>query len=108
MRLNGEPRSAQIILRADNTIERLPDVRQLDYIKRGLQERANVEAGQGAMGGTSAVGRAYENLAREVRNLTGELVPEYNVALKTAQDSIQWVQAIKFGNTVLRPSLTVS
>ena len=108
MRLDGEPPSAQIILRADNTIERLPDVRQLDYIKRGLNERANVEAGQGAMGGTSAVGRAYENLAREVRNLTGDLVPEYNVALKTAQDPIQRVQAMKFGNTVLRPSLTVS
>jgi len=108
MRLNGEPLSAQIILKADNTFERLPDVRQLDYIKRGLNERANVEAGKGAMGGTSAVGRAYENLAREIRNLTGDLVPEYNIALKTAQDPIQRVQAIKFGNTVLRPSLTVS
>ena len=75
----------------------LPDVRQVDYITRGLNQVADIQAGKGALGGTTQLGRSYGNLSRELRGLTKELVPEYATALKLAADPIQARKALQTG-----------
>lgn len=108
MRINGE-QSRQILANVaeDGTVtfERLPDVRQIDYITRGLRDVAAEADGKGKLGGTTDLGRAYGGLAREIRNLTGALVPEYRTALNTAAEPIAQREATLFGQGILSPSV---
>ncbi len=88
------------------TFETLPDVRQIDYITRGLNEVADQADGAGKLGGTTAKGRAYSNLSRELRDNLKELVPEYAKALDTAADPIRRSKAVELGSRLLSPSMT--
>lgn len=109
MRLNGE-QSAQILAKvADDgsvAFERLPDVRQIDYITRALNQAAQSGDGAGALGGQTPKGRAYQNLAGEIRDTLKGLVPEYGKALETAADPIRRSQAVELGSKLLSPSMT--
>lgn len=104
MQANGEE-SAQIMARiADNgtvTFERMPDVRQLDYITRALNDIADVTDGQGKLGGQTALGSAYQNVSRGIRAAMREAVPEYGVALDTAADAISQRNALQMGGDLL-------
>jgi len=104
MRINGEE-SQQILARiADDgtvTFEQMPDVRQIDYITRALRQTGQRGDGKGAMGGNTDEGRAYMNLASQMRNTLRSLVPEYGVALDTASDAIGRREAREFGRTFL-------
>lgn len=86
--------------------ETLPDVRQLDYITRGLNEVADQADGAGKLGGTTATGRAYSNLAGQIRDKLRNIVPEYGTALDTAADPIRRSQAVQLGAKLLSPSMT--
>lgn len=105
MRLEGVE-SAQIIAKiADNgrvTYETLPDVRQLDYITRALNDVADQADGKGKLGGTTAVGRATKNLSSNIRSLLKGAVPEYKTALDTAADAISQTKATDLGYDMLR------
>lgn len=109
MRADGH-QSQQILARvADDgsvAFERLPDVRQLDYITRALNDMAEAGEGAGALGGQTALGRAYQNLSREIRDTLKGLVPEYGKALETAADPIRRSKAVELGAKLLSPSLT--
>jgi hypothetical protein len=109
MRIEGEE-SKQILAKiADDgsvTFERLPDVRQLDYITRALNDVAKAGDGKGALGGNTAEGRAYKNLSREIRTTLREIVPAYGQALDRASDEIGKVEALKFGGGLLSRSVT--
>ncbi len=109
MRVEGE-QSRQIMAKiADDgsvVFEKLPDVRQLDYITRGLNQVAQSAEGQGALGGTTPIGRAYGNLARDIRSRLKEIVPEYKAAVDRAGTEIGKVKATEFGSTLLNPSVT--
>lgn len=91
----------------DGTVsyERLPDVRQLDYITRALNDVAAEADGAGKLGGQTALGRAYENLSRDIRSRVKSLVPEYETALDTAADAIERSNAVKIGSRALSPSV---
>lgn len=108
MRINGEE-SQQILARVadDGTVsfESLPDVRQIDYITRALNDVARSGDGAGALGGNTAEGRAYGGLARELRNILGGLVPEYRNALNTAAEPIAQREATLFGQRLLSPAV---
>jgi hypothetical protein len=108
MRINGE-QSQQILANVaeDGTVtfERLPDVRQLDYITRALNDVSRAGDGAGALGGNTAEGRAYGGLAREIRNVLGGLVPEYRTALNTAAEPIAQREATLFGQRLLSPAV---
>lgn len=84
----------------------MPDVQQLDYITRGLNEVADAANGQGALGGTTAVGRVYSNLSREIRDLLKDAVPEYATALQTAAEPIQARNALRLGGDILSAGMT--
>lgn len=109
MRTKGEG-SKQILAKvADDgsvVFETLPDVRQLDYITRGLNEVADKAHGEGKLGGTTAKGSAYEALSRELRDNLKGLVPEYGKALETAADPIRRSKAVELGSKLLSPSMT--
>lgn len=109
MRAKGES-SKQILANVadDGSIvfETLPDVRQLDYITRGLNEVADQADGMGKLGGTTAKGQAYSDLSREIRGYLKELVPEYGAALETAADPIRRSKAVELGSKLLSPSMT--
>lgn len=109
MRLEGNS-SKQILANiADDgavTFQTMPDVRQLDYIKRALDHAAQSGDGAGALGGQTPLGRAYQGLAREIRDTVSDLVPEYGAALKAAADPIQRSKAVELGSKLLSPSMT--
>lgn len=88
------------------TFESLPDVRQLDYITRGLNEVADQADGAGKLGGQTAKGRAYSNLAQELRGHLKDLVPEYGQALETAADPIRRSKAVDLGSKLFSPATT--
>lgn len=108
MQLEGE-QSAQIMARiADDgsvTFLRMPDVRQIDYITRALNTAAKSGEGQGALGGQTDIGRAYANLARDLRDVTRVAVPEYDAALSTAARPIQAREALQYGEKLLSPTI---
>ena len=87
------------------TFTRMPDVRELDYITRALNQAASSGEGQGALGGITDIGRIYRNLARDIRGATKQAVPEYATALETAATPIQQREALEFGATLLRPNV---
>lgn len=103
-------RSKQILAKIaqDGTVtyERLPDVRQWDYITRAMNDVADKANGQGKLGGTTNLGRIYSNLTGEIRGLVGDLVPEYKIALATAADPIQQIKFMRLGERALSPSVT--
>lgn len=109
MRVEGEE-SKQILAKVadDGSVifETLPDVRQLDYITRGLNQVADSADGKGAFGGMTPVGRAYANLSREIRSSLKEAVPEYKSALNVAADMIRTGKARDVGKVVLSPRMT--
>lgn len=109
MKMEGETSSQIIAKVADDgsvVLETLPDVRQWDYIKRALDFAASSGEGQGALGGQTAMGRAYQGLARSVRDNLKTAVPEYSTALDTAADAISRVKGIETGYALLRPGTT--
>lgn len=109
MRLNGD-QSRQIMARVGDdgsvTFERMPDVRQIDYITRALNDLASSGDGQGALGGQTAIGLAYQNLSRDIRSMLRGLVPEYGQALETAAEPIRRSQAVELGSRLFSPSMT--
>lgn len=109
MRVKGET-SKQIMAKvADDgsvVFETMPDVRQLDYITRGLNEVSDVANGKGKLGGTTPLGQAYSSLSREIRIALKEAVPEYKDALNVAADAIRTVKAREAGKIVLSPRMT--
>ncbi len=97
---------AQIAPDGSVTYTRLPDVRQLDYITRAINLAAESGDGAGALGGQTAIGRAYQGLSRDIRQTLRGLVPEYGAALDTAAEPIAARQALLFGERMLNPATT--
>ena len=107
MRVEGYA-SKQIIAKVlkDGTIkfEKMPDVRQIDYITRGLGEV--IDQNTDVLGKISAKGRIYAKLKADLRNLVKEAVPSYRIALDSAADAISEINARKFGATILKSNVT--
>lgn len=108
MQLEGKS-SQQILANiADDgsvTFKQLPDVRQIDYVTRALRLASESGEGQGALGGQTQIGSAYQRLVKEIRGQLRELVPEYGNALDAAADPISRSQAVKLGSKAISPSM---
>jgi hypothetical protein len=83
-----------------------PDVMQMDYITRALNAMAESGDGAGALGGQTAMGRAYQNLSRQLRDTLKASVPAYKVALDTAAEPISARNALQLGSKMFSPSVT--
>lgn len=108
MQLEGN-QSQQILAKiADDgsvVFEQMPDVRQLDYITRALNQAAESGEGAGALGGQTTLGRAYQGLSKDIRSSLKTAVPEYGNALAVAADPIRRSQAVDLGAKLLSPGL---
>jgi len=109
MRVRGE-RSPQIIAEVGDdgqiTYRTMPDVRQLDYITRALNDEAKNGIGAGAMGGQTDVGSSLSGLSAEIRDTLRAAVPEYGQALDVAQETIRRSQAGQVGYELMRDNVT--
>ena len=109
MRLGGH-QSRQILANiADDgtvTFSRMPDVRQVDYITRSLNQAAKSGEGQGALGGQTPIGIASQNLSGKLRDALKQAVPQYADALNTAAGPIRSIQARELGSKLLSTSMT--
>lgn len=105
MRLRGEE-SAQIMATVAEdgsvTYQRMPDVRQIDYITRAINDLAQVGDGAGALGGQTAMGSSLQGLSRGLRGVLRRAVPEYGRALDTAADAIGQRNSLDAGYDLLR------
>lgn len=105
MRLEGvqsEQILAQVAEDGSVTLSRLPDVRQIDYLTRALNDIADAADGQGKLGGTTQLGRATSSLSRNIRTTLRGAVPEYGAALDTAADAISQKKAVDLGYDLLK------
>lgn len=109
MMIRGEKSSQIMASIADDgsiTFKTMPDVRQLDYITRALNEEASAGIGAGSMGGQTAIGSSLEELSGSIRNVLRTEVPAYDKALTVAADAIEQSQAIQRGAELLRSNTT--
>jgi len=84
----------------------MKSVYDVDQIKRTLDEVQRTNDGQGLMGGQTEYGVEAGKRAREIRDLLGDISPEYKDALAAGADTISRVKNIEFGSTILRPQTT--
>lgn len=106
---DGVP-NAQIMatVAEDGTVkfQQMPNVMQLDYIKRAFDDIA--EDGKDALTGKmSSEGAFASRIARDLREATADAVPEYRTALSAAATDIRQRGAVRTGGTLLRPQTTV-
>ena len=109
MRLEGVDGLQKMISIADDgsiTLTRMPGVREIDYITRGLNDVAAAADGAGKLGGTTQEGRALSSLAKSLRSATRKAAPAYAEALDTAADAISRKNAADLGYSMLRQSVT--
>jgi hypothetical protein len=77
------------------TMREMPNVMQLDYIKRQLGELAAKEVDQ--FGRKTALGRALGDMASQLRDATGDAVPSYKTAVRLGGDKIAEDKALAMG-----------
>jgi hypothetical protein len=79
------------------TIERLPDVRQLDLISRQLNEMSS----KAQRAGDNNQARVVGNLSKEIRDILKGINPDYKSALAAGENTIKRVNAAQFGFDLL-------
>lgn len=84
------------------TLNRVPDMRQWDYVKRGLDSMIAAEDGKGAMGGTTPVGRALSSLKNEILQVLDKQNPQYAGARRFSSDMIGLKKAADLGTEILQ------
>lgn len=101
MRLRGESSAAiDFTVRNDGTIDfvTMPDVRQIDYIKRALQDMSRGTR----RSGEDILSQSYDQLARQLRDTISQENPTYAAAVKKAGDVIQDREAVDIGYDLFR------
>ena len=108
MRYFGAPQNQIMASIADDgtvSFQEMPNVMQLDYIKRAFDSIAR--------DGTDKITRAMTDeasfaaqVARDIRNATRDAVPAYRTALELASDDITQREAVDFGSTILQNGTT--
>ena len=83
------------------TFRKVPDMKQWDYVKRGLDSMISAEDGKGAIGGTTPVGRALTELKDKILEKLDAANPAYAQARKFSSDQIQLNKALKTGGELL-------
>lgn len=82
----------------------MPNVQQLDYIKRALGDIASKEVDQ--FGRKTAAGIRASKLAGELRDAIGSSVPSYKAAVKLGGDKLAEDAALDLGRKLLRKGTT--
>lgn len=96
---------AQIADDGTVTFREMPNVRQLDYLKRALGSIAENET-DAVTGKISDAGRRARRLSRDLRDAIGEAVPSYRTAVRLGGDNIEAQNAAALGRRVLNTGVT--
>lgn len=81
-------------------------VKDIDAIKRALDEIDRTNDGLGLMGGKTEYGMEAGRRAREIRDLLAEISPVYKKALAESADTISRVKAVELGAKLLSRAMT--
>lgn len=84
------------------TIERLPDVRQLDLVSRRLNELSS----NAQRAGDSNEARVIGKISKEIRTILKDINPDYSSALAAGEDTIKRVNAAQFGFDLLNKNVS--
>lgn len=84
--------------------DQMPDVRQINALKQGLDTIA--ENSKNPFGVMSPQGVRAASQARALRDALGEAVPAYRDALRLGGDAIAERNAVELGRNMLRPRFT--
>lgn len=101
MKIEGvRSRHVDYVVRPDGTVsmKRLPDVRQWDYIKRGIDDIVRSEAERGAAG-MSQYGRALSKMKEEILAILDQAAPAYGKARKIFTSDLDMKRALEEGRT---------
>jgi len=85
-----DPSGAEIL-----DLVKLPDVRTLDYIKRGID--ATIDSGFRGKGMSTAEASALRDLRKQFVNAIDENVPDYKFARKTYAGDLETLDALRMG-----------
>tara|TARA_R110000824_G_scaffold229920_2_gene417530 strand:+ start:1673 stop:3832 length:2160 start_codon:yes stop_codon:yes gene_type:complete len=86
------------------TFTEMPNVQQLDYLKRSLATMARSSTDD--FGNMNPRGIMLSGLANDLKQSITKAVPEYKNALKYGQDKILREEALRLGSRLLRKSTT--
>ena len=106
---DGMPNAQILATVVDNgavSFTQMPNVQQLDYIKRAYDDIAE-DSRDPITGALTSEGRFAAKIARDIREATKEAVPVYAEALKSAATDTRTRGAVRTGATLLRPDTTV-
>lgn len=108
MRFDGSPANQIMAQIGDDgaiVYQEMPNVMQMDYIKRAFQSIAR--DGTDPITGQMTSDAAFAaRIAREIRDATREAVPEYGKALGLAADQLSQQAAVDFGARILNRNVT--
>ena len=93
---------------ADNgsiSFSEMPNVQQLDYIKRSLGNMAN-DLKDPVTGALPSNAIRFNKLSGQLKKAIGDAVPEYNIAVKVGGDKIAEDEALDLGMKLLSPKTT--
>ena len=109
MKVEGVESAQKLVQVLDDgsmVLNQYPDVRQLDYITRSLNDIAKSGDGKGVMGGNTNMGRVHGNLAREIRGQLKKAVPEWGQAVNRAASEIGIKEARELGEVAMATRTT--
>jgi hypothetical protein len=87
------------------TFQEMPNVQQLDELKKGLQAIAYDNTDD--FGRLNQRGRRYQQLASEIRDAVSEAAPVYGDAVALGGDKLAEERAFKLGRNILRPQTEI-
>ena len=101
-RIVGEGDDARVVFD-----QRLPDVREVDYITRALNDMVESHRNP-KTDKLTGEGRGLANLSKEIRGRLREAVPEWGAAVDMAKPDILKRELVEFGEKVLSPRVSLS
>lgn len=106
---DGVPNAQIMATIADDgsvAFRQMPNVMQLDYIKRAFDEIAS-DSKDAITGRMTSDGAFASRIARDIREATKRAVPEYGDALAAAASDIRQRGAVQTGQRLIQPNTTV-
>ena len=86
---------------------KMPNIMQLDYIKRALGNLAYKPSNLDNFGRLSPDGHVYQGLSRDLKNAVSDAVPLYGKAVKLGGDKISEEAAFSIGSKLLNTKTNV-
>jgi hypothetical protein len=86
---------------------KMPNIMQLDYMKRALGNLAYKSSNLDNFGRLTADGQVYQGLSRDLKNAVSDAVPLYGKAVKLGGDKISEEAAFGIGSKLLNTKTSV-